>query len=184
MSKCRDIIDVARSLGIFSDVMPSDIADEYIDEKAPNTKLPNEKKIVANILKTKIDQEYKEGDAPKMIANEIANMAWEIESSEAGSRKTIGDMEIKNAGMYNVHYVGNKSTFPKYLQDIFKNSGSTAVFFSTIRGGKSKHWENIVLHAIGRLEHGYQNMHGFDEPNKDFIMLIKANRNPDTNVPF
>lgn len=114
----------------------------------------------------KLDIKYTSNDnAMQMIRNEIYNMAYEIEQSTKGTRGQVG---------YGVDAVrtDTKSTFPKYLQEIFKGNGTTKKFLSAVKKGKGIVWTRIALEAINRLEHGYINDHGYDEPNKDFIKEV------------
>lgn len=151
-----------------------------LDESAP---IPNRDLLAKKIDKSNIAKKYKATlELKQMIADEIHNMAWEVEQSEAGSRKvtTIINPEDKQ-GYLKTYYTGSASTFPEYLSDIYDGKGSKDKFYASIRAGSGKHFDKITNLAIQRLEKGYSNKHGYDEPNKDFIDLVIAN---DKAVPF
>jgi hypothetical protein len=109
----------------------------------------------------------------KMIRDEIDNMAYEIKSSVAGQRsgKHIVNPE-DGKGYFKYIDTSSKSTFPKYLQAIFNNQGTKEKFLKVVKQGRGKVWDRIALEAIDRLENGYQNEHGYDRPNKEFLKLI------------
>ena len=113
-----------------------------------------------------------------MIKDEIEAMKYEIEHSERGVRSGFMDTSVKGQGMGVWRNTSTKSTFPDYLQRIFNGKGTAKKFLQAAKRGKGKVWDRIALEAIQRLEHGYQNQHGYDTPNKDFIDVVK---NP---VPF
>lgn len=114
----------------------------------------------------KIPDKYLNNDnAMAMIKDEIKQMEFEIEQSTKGTRGQIG---------YGIDTVrtDTKSTFPLYLQDIFNGSGTKKKFLKSAKSGKGAVWNRIALVAIARLENGYQNHHGYDEPNDDFIKEV------------
>jgi hypothetical protein len=131
-------------------------------------------------IQTSIPSRYSSNqDAMKMIYDEIKNMEWEIRQSEKGTRS--GSMVLNQEdGKGYLSYINTstKSTFPKYLQDIFGGSGTAQKFIDAVKRGRGAIWDRIALEAISRLENGYKNQHGYDTPNKDFIDTVK---NP---VPF
>lgn len=131
-------------------------------------------------LRTTLPDKYADNDvAMAMIKDEIANMAWEIEKSEKGQRSiAVVKNKRDGEGMFNYINTSTKSTFPTYLQRIFNNKGTAKKFLQAVSRGKGKVWDRIALEAIKRLEQGYKNQHGFDEPDKAFIDVVK---NP---VPF
>ena len=139
------------------------------------------KKMLKNLPKVKtLDKKYfQDHFAMQMIIDEIGNMAWEINASEAGKRqgrqmvnKANGDGYLKFVNL------STKSTFPAYLQRIYGNKGSKDKFFASLRKTSGKYFDEIAREAVVRLEHGYQNMHGHDAPNIDFMNLVA---NP---IPF
>ena len=109
------------------------------------------------------------------VSDEIGNMKYEIEQSEAGSRKGVTILNKENGDGYTKNInTSTKSTFPLYLQDIFNGSGTKKRFLSAGKKGSGKVYDRIMLHAIDRLIGGYQNEHGYDEPSKDFNDELKA----------
>jgi hypothetical protein len=111
------------------------------------------------------DKYLSNANAMKMIKDEIQTMVKEVQASEKGTRGQAG------YGIDAIR-VDNKSTFPDYLQRIFNGSGTAKKFIQAAKSGKSKYWQLIALEAIDRLENGYKNFHGYDEPNRDFIDLV------------
>jgi hypothetical protein len=130
---------------------------------------------IQSMIGDTIPKKYSENDvAMSMIKDEIAAMAWEIEQSERGQRKAATVINPRdNDGYLKTYNVSNKSTFPDYLQDIFKGQGTRQKFLDAVRRGKGKVFDRIALVAIYRLENGYKNMHGYDTPNKEFIDVVK-----------
>ena len=112
--------------------------------------------------------------AMNMIKDEIKTMIWEINQSEKGTRSGVQVVNPENGQGYlkNID-TSTKSTFPPYLQEIFNNSGTAKKFIASAKSGKGKVWERIAVEAIRRLENGYQNHHGYDMPNQDFIDIVK-----------
>lgn len=135
---------------------------------------------IKSVLGDTIPKKYSENEiAMIMIQDEIANMAWEIEQSEKGQRRVATVVNpASNDGYLKTYNISNKSTFPDYLQDIFKGQGTRQKFLDAVRRGKGKVYDRIALEAIYRLENGYKNMHGYDTPNRKFIDVVN---NP---VPF
>jgi hypothetical protein len=122
--------------------------------------------------KSGVPSKYAENDnAMQMIKQEVDQMAYEVKQSEKGVRGQFdhGKDAIR---------IDTKSTFPEYLQDIYNNSGTTKKFLDTAKRGKGKVWDRVALIAIHRLENGYKNAHGYDEPSKDFKDIV------DKPVPF
>jgi len=128
---------------------------------------------VFNLLERySLPSKYADNDnAMQMIKQEVDQMAYEIKQSEKGRRGQFdhGKDAIR---------IDTKSTFPEYLQNIFNNSGTTKKFLKVVSQGKGKVWDRIALIAINRLENGYKNSHGYDEPDKDFKSLV------DNPLPF
>ena len=121
-----------------------------------------------------------------MIDDEISNMQWELEKSEKGKRSGVTVVNPESGKGY-LKYIdtSSKSTFPKYLQAIFNNQGTIKKFNSAVKRGKGKVFDRIVNVAIDRLEHGYRNAHGYDEPNKAFNDIVKGIKDFDpSTVPF
>jgi len=100
-----------------------------------------------------------------IIKQEIETMKYEIESSIRGRRGSVPDPDDSLRRITSV----TKSTFPPYLQKIFNNQGTRKKFLSAVERGKGKVWERIALEAIERLEHGYKNSHGYNEPDEEFL---------------
>jgi hypothetical protein len=119
-----------------------------------------------------LDKKYADNkEAMDMIRAEMDNMAQEIKDSNKGQRSGFKD-PTKMAGEDEVN-TSSKSTFPEYLQDIFNGSGTAQKFHSAVKMGKGIVWSRIALAAIDRLENGYKNQHGYDEPSQEFMELIK-----------
>lgn len=135
---------------------------------------------ILQILEYKIPDKYLDNpDAMRMIEDEIKNMVWEIEQSEAGYRKTVSMLNKEDGKGYTSYVnVSKKSSFPDYLQDIFSGKGTKKLFIASSKNKRSKYYTRIALEAINRLEKGYSNDHGYDEPSKEFIDTVN---NP---VPF
>lgn len=131
--------------------------------------LCNELKI-AIIEGKDLDSKYTSNDnAMAMIRDEINQMEFEIEQSDKGTRNNIEDPnDYKKRIIFK-----NASTFPLYLQDIFNGAGTKKKFLKATKMGKGIVWKRIALLAIDRLEHGYKNPHGYDEPNQDFIKEVE-----------
>lgn len=128
--------------------------------------------LLEKLNKTSLPDKYANNDvAMSIIKAEINNMLYEIKSSQKGSRGQIGFGK-------DAIRIDQKSTFPKYLQDIFNGQGTTKKFEDVVKRGFGKVWDRIALIAIDRLENGYRNEHGYDTPDKDFIDVVN---NP---VPF
>ena len=123
--------------------------------------------------KSSLPDKYADNDvAMAMIKDEIDQMRYEIEQSEKGQRSGFYDTNVKGQGMGKWVNTSTKSTFPDYLQHIFNNAGTKKKFLGAVKRGKGKVWDRIALVAIQRLEHGYKNIHGYDEPNQDFIDVV------------
>lgn len=122
-----------------------------------------------------LDKKYSDNkEAMDMIRAEIDNMSQEIKDSNKGQRSGFKDPN-KMAGEDEVN-TSSKSTFPLYLQDIFNGSGTAQKFQTAVNMGKGIVWSRIALEAINRLENGYKNQHGYDEPSQEFIELTQGSK--------
>ena len=138
------------------------------------------RKLLKGLPKSDLEKKYvTDHQAMTMIVAEIGNMAWEINASEAGKRQGR-QMLNKETGAGYLKYVNlsTTSTFPKYLQQIYNDRGTKDKFMASVRKGSGKYFNAIAKEAVSRLENGYQNLHGYDEPNADFLELV------DNPVPF
>lgn len=125
------------------------------------------------VAKTTVPDIYLQPEAMKMIEDEIGNMAWEIEQSQAGRRGGVNIINPEdNDGYMKFINTTTKSTFPPYLQEIFYGNGTKKKFLEAVARGKGEVYNRIVIKAIERLENGYQNQHGYDMPNEDFLELV------------
>lgn len=121
-----------------------------------------------------------------MIDDEISVMQWELSQSEKGQRSGVTIINPENGKGYSKYInTSSKSTFPSYLQTLFNNHGTTKKFNNAVKRGKGKVFDRIVNVAIDRLENGYQNAHGYDNPNKEFNDIVKSMKDFDPSmVPF
>lgn len=114
-----------------------------------------------------------------MIKDEIENMKYEIEQSTKGQRSSLHLINPDDHQGYLKHIdTSSKSTFPDYLQGIFNGQGTTQKFLDAVKRGKGPVWDRIALVAIDRLENGYKNQHGYDEPSRDFKAIFQAQAVP------
>lgn len=142
--------------------------------KAKSNKLDKMRKQAQEKLPSKYTESPTVVD---MILDQIQVMVGEIERSEAGQRINIEDPKDFKKRII----TKNKSTFPNYLQDIFRGSGTAKKFIAAANSTRSQFWLPIASEAIRRLEKGYQNHHGYDLPNQDFIDIVNMK---DSDVPF
>ena len=116
-----------------------------------------------------IPTKYQTPEILKLIQDEIDNMCWEMEQSASGQRSYSDEFEANTS---------TKSTYPAYLQDIFYGKGTKSKFLTAAKSvRRGAVWERIALVAIDRLENGYSNEHGYDEPCKEFIDLTTTTTN-------
>jgi hypothetical protein len=97
--------------------------------------------------------------AKKAIKSELANMKYEIEQSQAGSRSILGYGKDQKV-------IVNKSTFPEYMREA--GISSKKDFIKVLSQKKGIRKERLEKLAIHRLNQGYKNKHGYDEPDMEF----------------
>lgn len=100
--------------------------------------------------------------AKKEIGSMLNQMKFEIESSEKSS-----SVLIKKENSYEVsHRSFTASTFPKFMREAGINSKKD--FSKVLASKKGKRFNRLKVEAIDRLNNGFQNQHGFDDPSTEF----------------
>lgn len=123
------------------------------------------KSVVKNrYVKSKKKADYSSRFAQQRIIDELNNMKHEIVSSEKGSRSIHGYGKDQNVTV-------TKSTFPEYMKESGINS--TKDFLKVLTQKKGVRFDRLKKKAIERLENGYKNKHGYDEPDIDFLVKTK-----------
>ena len=104
---------------------------------------------------------YNSKYAQKRILQELNNMRWEVMQSEKGRSSLIRDSHDRVS-----HRSYSESSFPDYV----RKSGikSKNDFESVIKKSKGVRFDRLKSHAIERINHGYSNKHGYDQPDLKF----------------
>jgi len=123
-------------------------------------------KLVPRFKVTNQPPDYSTPKAKALIRKELKAMEWEVKHSEKGSSFLVADEHDR---IYTRAHT--KSTFPKYVQD--SGAGSTKEFLKVLSQKKGVRFDRIQKEAINRLENGYMNDHGYDEPNRNFLVASK-----------
>lgn len=123
-------------------------------------------KLVPRYVPTGKEPDYSNPRALGMINKELKAMAWEVKRSEKGSSVLVSDEHDRIT-----HRAFTKSTFPDYVQK--SGAGSTKEFLKILSMKKGVRFDRLKTTAVDRLEKGYMNDHGFDEPNKNFLVASK-----------
>lgn len=123
-------------------------------------------KLVPRYVPTGLPADYSNKKAQAIITKEMKSMAWEVKRSEAG-RSTL----VMGERTGEAHRAYSKSTFPEYVQKAGING--TKDFLKVLSQGKGLRYGRIKSEAIQRLEKGFMNEHGYDEPNKKFLVASK-----------
>lgn len=114
-------------------------------------------------VKTGKQGDFSSSYAKKEVHNELDQMKWEIGQSEKSSSTLIND------GFDRVsHRSFTPSTFPEFMRRAGINSKKD--FSKVIKSKKGIRFNRLKDEAISRLENGYQNQHGRDDPNKKFLV--------------
>ncbi len=111
--------------------------------------------------------DYSTAKAQTMIKGMLEQMRYEISQSEKSSSVLIPS---ENSYQFS-HRSVTKSTFPEFLRET--KIGSRKAFMRVLASGKGKRFQRLKEEAIDRLERGYRNSHGYDEPSKEFMVASK-----------
>lgn len=101
--------------------------------------------------------------AKKAISQEISSMVHEVKSSQKSSSYLSRD---QYGTVTNRHYTA--STFPKYFSSVGANSSSD--FEKIANSKKGVRYDRIKTEAIDRLENGFKNSHGYNDPDAKFLV--------------
>lgn len=131
-----------------------------VNDKVVFTKRPR-------YVNTNKKADYSNVKSLKHINDELSNMKWEIEESATSG----GNLIFKDNSYEVSHRTKKISTFPQYMRDA--GISSKKDFMKVSKMKKGIRLERLRKVAIDRLNHGYENAHGYDSPDMKFKVASK-----------